>query len=80
MNVQSVALNTIEWNLEDLKHVQKNNLNVFTTFACGGGSTMGYKRAGYSVLGACDIDKTLSHVYQTNHKPPSLSYVVLHRY
>lgn len=46
-----------EWNLTDLKQVPKNNYNVFSCFSCGGGSTMGYKLAGYNVIGNCEIDK-----------------------
>ena len=33
-----------------------NGLKVFSCFACGGGSTMGYKLAGCEVIGCCDID------------------------
>ena len=29
---------------------------VFSCFACGGGSTMGYKLAGFDVIGHNDID------------------------
>ena len=35
---------------------EKNGLKVFSCFACGGGSTMGYKLAGCEVLGCCEID------------------------
>lgn len=44
-------------------------LRVFSTFACGGGSTMGYKLAGYDVLGANDIDPQMASVYRKNHHP-----------
>lgn len=30
---------------------------------------MGYKLAGYEMLGACDIDPQMAKLYQTNHKP-----------
>lgn len=40
-----------------------------TTFACGGGSTMGYKLAGYEVVAANDIDPQMAKVYKANHKP-----------
>jgi DNA (cytosine-5)-methyltransferase 1 len=43
--------------------------NVFSTFACGGGSSMGYKLAGYNVIGANDIDPKMAKIYQENHKP-----------
>jgi DNA (cytosine-5)-methyltransferase 1 len=42
---------------------------VFSCFACGGGSTMGYKLAGYEVLGCNEIDKKIIEVYKANHNP-----------
>ena len=39
------------WSLADLKDVPKNGYKVFSCFACGGGSSMGYKLAGYEVIG-----------------------------
>lgn len=57
------------WNLSDLVNVEKNELNVFGTFVCGGGSTMGYKLAGYNHLGGVEIDKRISKVYLANHNP-----------
>ncbi|WP_448901236.1 DNA cytosine methyltransferase [Eubacterium sp.] len=47
----------------------KNGLKVFSCFACGGGSTMGYKLAGCEVLGCCEIDKKMNQIYVANHKP-----------
>lgn len=47
----------------------ENGLNVFGTFVCGGGSTMGYKLAGFHHLGGVEIDKRMSKIYQINHKP-----------
>ena len=44
-------------------------MKVYSTFACGGGSTMGYKLAGFEVIGANDIDKKMAEIYQKNHKP-----------
>lgn len=58
-----------EWNLTDLKQIHKNNYKVFSCFSCGGGSTMGYKLAGYNVIGNCEIDKKINEVYVENHKP-----------
>lgn len=46
-----------------------NGLKVFSTFACGGGSTMGYKLAGFKVIGANDIDPKMAQVYKKNHHP-----------
>lgn len=48
---------------------EKNGLKVFSTFACGGGSTMGYKLAGYEVLGCVEIDKPIYEIYKKNHNP-----------
>lgn len=42
---------------------------VFSTFSCGGGSSMGYKLAGYHVVGACDIDPRMMAIYRANHHP-----------
>ena len=48
---------------------EKNGLKVFSCFACGGGSTMGYKLAGCEVLGCCEIDPRMNKVYVENHHP-----------
>ena len=48
---------------------EPDDLNVFSTFACGGGSTMGYKLAGYKVLGCLEIDPEIIDLYELNHKP-----------
>lgn len=73
-SVLNVALNlmssfTYKWNLSDLEHVKKNGLNVFSCFACGGGSTMGYKMSGFTVLGCNEIDPEMIEVYKRNHNP-----------
>lgn len=57
------------WKLTDLEKVDKNGLKVFSCFACGGGSTMGYKLAGYEVIGANEIDPEMAWHYKTNHNP-----------
>jgi len=60
------------WKLEDgypAKGIEKHNRKVFSTFACGGGSSMGYKLAGYNVIGANDIDPQMEKVYKANHNP-----------
>lgn len=44
----------------------KNNYKVFSCFACGGGSSMGYKLADYSVIGFNEIDKKMSDLYESN--------------
>lgn len=57
------------WNLDDLKKIKKNGLKVFSCFSCGGGSSMGYKLAGYEVVGNCEIDPKINEIYVTNFKP-----------
>jgi DNA (cytosine-5)-methyltransferase 1 len=57
------------WSLADLEAVPKNGIKVMSTFACGGGSTMGYKRAGCEVIAANDIDPQMAWHYQHNLKP-----------
>ena len=60
------------WNLADgypAKGVEYHGKKVFGTFICGGGSSMGYKLAGYEHLGGVEIDPALAGVYKTNHKP-----------
>jgi DNA (cytosine-5)-methyltransferase 1 len=63
------SINPYAWLLADLKAVPKNGVKVMSTFACGGGSTMGYKRAGCEVIAANDIDKEMVWHYQHNHNP-----------
>lgn len=58
-----------EWYLKNLDSIQKNNYKVFSCFSCGGGSTMGYKLAGYNVIGNCEIDKKINDIYVKNHNP-----------
>jgi DNA (cytosine-5)-methyltransferase 1 len=61
-----------KWYLKDRypsKGIDNHKLKVFSTFACGGGSTMGYKLAGYEVIGANDIDPQMAKVYKQNHSP-----------
>ena len=58
-----------KWYLKDLEKVSKNGLKVFSCFACGGGSSMGYKLAGCEVLGCNEIDKSVNQIYVKNLKP-----------
>lgn len=63
------------WNLADgypAKGIKPNGCKVFGTFICGGGSTMGYKLAGYEHLGGVEIDTKVANVYRLNHKPKYL--------
>lgn len=57
-----------KWTFSDYPK-EKNGLKVFSCFACGGGSTMGYKLAGCEVIGCCEIDKAMNDVYVMNHHP-----------
>jgi len=43
------------WTLKDAVFT-KDKGKVFSCFACGGGSTMGYKLAGFDVIGCNEID------------------------
>lgn len=63
------AKNPHAWNLTDLATVPQNDLKVFSTFACGGGSSMGYKLAGFTMMGANDIDPEMRWHYVENLKP-----------
>lgn len=75
MNVRGAASGSTEhrfpwnWRLADLAGVEKNGKTVFSCFSCGGGSSMGYKLAGYTVLGNCEIDPAMDAVYRANHHP-----------
>jgi DNA (cytosine-5)-methyltransferase 1 len=56
------------WTLKDAVFT-KDKGKVFSCFACGGGSTMGYKLAGFDVLGCNEIDPKMIEVYKVNHNP-----------
>ena len=57
-----------KWSFSDYPK-EKNGLKVFSCFACGGGSTMGYKLAGCEVIGCNEIDPHMNKVYVENHHP-----------
>jgi len=57
-----------EWKLKEANFT-KDKGNVFSCFACGGGSTMGYKLAGFDVLGCNEIDPKMIEAYKVNHNP-----------
>ena len=74
VSAQNADLNSIPkpdcaWTLDYLDTVPKNGIKVMSTFACGGGSTMGYKRAGCDVIAANDIDPEMAWHYKLNMKP-----------
>ena len=64
----SLHLFPYKWSLKDAKFT-KDKGKVFSCFACGGGSTMGYKLAGFDVLGCNEIDPKMFEAYKTNHNP-----------
>lgn len=49
--------------------IEYHGSKVFSCFACGGGSTMGYKLAGYDVIGFNEIDPKMAKCYITNFNP-----------
>lgn len=57
-----------KWNMAT-DYPTKNGLKVFSCFACGGGSTMGYKLVGCDVIGCNEIDPRMNKVYVENHHP-----------
>jgi DNA (cytosine-5)-methyltransferase 1 len=54
-----------------LDKVPKNGIKVMSTFSCGGGSSMGYKRAGCQIVAANDIDPEMAWHYKRNLNPPN---------
>ena len=68
LNLTGEKMFNWKWNLKDLKPADKN-VKVFSTFSCGGGSTMGYKLAGFEVLGNVEIDSKINSMYVKNFSP-----------
>lgn len=58
---------TWDWSLSEIKHDKP--VRVFSTFSCGGGSSLGYKRAGFEVVGNVEIDPKINNLYIANNKP-----------
>jgi DNA (cytosine-5)-methyltransferase 1 len=69
LNLTNINMNPYAWSIKDLDSVPKNNLKVMSTFACGGGSSLGYKRAGCDVVAANDIDPEMAFHYKLNLNP-----------
>ena len=68
-NCKSQTSTDWKWSMKDGYPTEKNGLTVFSCFACGGGSSMGYKLAGCNVLGCCEIDPKMNEIYKINHNP-----------
>lgn len=60
-----------DWSINETNFI-KNKGSVFGTFICGGGSSFGYKLAGFNHLGGVEIDKEVAMVYEKNHNPKYL--------
>jgi DNA (cytosine-5)-methyltransferase 1 len=69
LNMTTPPLKTGPWKLTELASIPKTSGTVFSCFHCGGGSTMGYKLAGFDVLGGVEIDPQMMGIYRENHKP-----------
>lgn len=52
--------------------IEPHGSKVFGTFICGGGSTMGYKLAGFDHIGGVEIDPKVAAIYRQNHHPRHL--------
>lgn len=64
-----------EWRIADgypAKGMERHGCRVFGTFICGGGSSMGYKLAGYEHIGGVEIDDRVADIYEANHHPKYL--------
>ena len=73
MNARNAVSGSTEfpwkWKLEELDKRPKHGHSVFSCFSCGGGSSMGYKLAGFDVVGNCEIDPDMMKVYKQNNHP-----------
>ena len=56
-----------KWSLSEIQ--QDKDISVFSCFSCGGGSSMGYKKAGFKVLGNVEIDQKINQMYVKNNHP-----------
>ena len=52
-----------------MQYLPKIKVRFSLVFQVGGGSTMGYKLAGYDVIGCNEIDPRMMKVYIKNHHP-----------
>lgn len=64
-----------EWKLADgfpAAGIPAHKCTVFGTFICGGGSSMGYKLAGFDHLGGVELDERIAAIYKKNLHPKLL--------
>ncbi len=54
--------------MEEIKTIEPNGYKVVSTFAGCGGSSLGYKLAGYNVLWANEFVNHAVEIYKANHK------------
>ena len=54
--------------MEEIKAIEPNGYKVVSTFAGCGGSSLGYKLAGYNVLWANEFVNHAVEIYKANHK------------
>lgn len=72
--MNTITTNTTEhafpyrWTLQDAVFTGDRG-KVFSCFACGGGSSMGYKLAGMDVIGCNEIDRRVNECYVRNLHP-----------
>lgn len=63
------------WKIADgypASEIKYHGCKVFGTFICGGGSSMGYKLAGYNHIGGVEVDPKVAETYKINHHPEYL--------
>lgn len=67
------VLTQIPYTLDEVHNrAGKNGLRVLSTFSGGGGSSMGYKLAGFDCIGGVEIDPKMAECYQRNLRPEFL--------
>lgn len=63
----------LRYSIQDVHDACKNATHkVFGTFICAGGSSMGYKLAGFNHIGGVEIDPRCADLYKTNLNPKFL--------